>query len=552
VKVTWRRLYRKLRRAITPNLVALKPLRAIEGLAALLVVTQAAIPGINSFNGQNPIVGLRLEGHTVGQLIGKDFRRQTHAIVNARENRSISITVASYTGSVTLRQLGEHPDEKQVNSTLLQVGRTGNLFERLIEQDRAAFGNRDVLLGHPQFNNQLTEAYLTSLDQKIDISPTNAYFALKNQKVVVHPDTAGTVIDVDAAIAGILRTDPAVGSVKLVLPTKQTRAIVTSSQLLPLLPQVRNIAQKPLAIVAGGSQVTLSREQLVALIVPKLVPDPKDSHKLIAQVSFDQAKLNAAVDSVVKQAAVSPQPTIVNNGRVIRQGKSGVQTEDDHPVVHVLSTLIQREAGISAPDAAQIPLVAVDPPVVQQVDPITRTGTGVVSLTFDDGPGAYTEQILDILKKYNVHATFYVIGRNVQRYPQTMQRIVREGHSIGNHSFTHTDLSRLSRVAVLKELTDTQVAIEQACGVTPTAFRPPYGAQNQTIRGVAASIGLSVNLWSVDPRDWAQPGSGVITQRVLSGDGKGSIILLHVLHQQTVDALPSIITGIRAQGYTLN
>lgn len=132
-----------------------------------------------------------------------------------------------------------------------------------------------------------------------------------------------------------------------------------------------------------------------------------------------------------------------------------------------------------------------------------------------------------------------------------MQRINNEGHKIGNHSFSHPDLTQLSRDRVVQELASTQAAIQAACGVTPTVFRPPYGAESQTVREVAASLGLSVDLWSVDTRDWAQPGSGVITQRALAGSSPGAVILLHVLHQQTVAALPSIIQGIRAQGFTL-
>ncbi len=121
-------------------------------------------------------------------------------------------------------------------------------------------------------------------------------------------------------------------------------------------------------------------------------------------------------------------------------------------------------------------------------DPIHRTGTGLIRLTFDDGPGAYTEQVLNILKRYNVHATFYLVGRNIGGHESTLQRIHNEGHALGNHSYTHPDLTRLPRDRVLQEIASTQAAIQQASGINPTAFRPPYGAQNQTVREVQPSL----------------------------------------------------------------
>ncbi|EDK72500.1 polysaccharide deacetylase, partial [candidate division TM7 genomosp. GTL1] len=284
--------------------------------------------------------------------------------------------------------------------------------------------------------------------------------------------------------------------------------------------------------------------------------NPKTNTR-VAKVSFHEAKLKAILDKLLKQTTVAPTPTIVNNGVVIQQGENGWQAKDSHSLAYILKALIRRQTNVSIPGEVKIPLVAVSPSVIDQAPsisapaPVTQMGTGGVHLTFDDGPGAHTEQVLDVLSRYNVHATFYVIGRNVQRYPGTMQRIKNEGHTIGNHTFTHADLTVLSEAGVRQELASTQAAIEQACGVTPSAFRPPYGAENGIVRSIAASMGMSVDLWSVDPNDWAAPGSSEITQRVLATTRPGAVVLLHVLNQQTVDALPSIIEGIRAQGYTL-
>lgn len=543
----------RLGRAVKHRLAVFSPLRAAEDVVLLLVALQLAVLGINWVNTGSPVLGLRLEGHLVGQLYNPDFRKQTNAIIHTYENKNLSVSVADETSIVTLRQLGVNINKKQIHDTLLAEGRTGSVLTRLVDQDLAPLSARNIHLGQPGFNTELAKEYIATLDQKIDIAPQNAYFAFEHQKVVVHLDTQGRVIDAEAALAALNGSNPE-NNASVVLPIKQVQAVVTSSMLDAILPEVQAITQKPLTVVAGESRITFSPEQLVTFIIPKVVPDPSNAEKMTAQVTFDATKLNAIVDEVVSKAVVAPKPTVMSGGRVVQQGKSGVSTEDSHSLERVLTVLIQRQTGVATPEEARIPLVTVDPPVVQQrvaSSPRTRTGTGHVRLTFDDGPGGYTDQILDILKRYNVHASFYVIGRNVNSYPGQMQRTKNEGHAICNHSFTHANLARLSRAGAVRELSDTQAAIRQTTGVTPGCFRPPYGSYNQTVREVVASQGMSLDMWSIDTRDWARPGSSVITRRVLDNTHSGAVVLLHVLNQQTVAALPSIIEGIRAQGYTL-
>lgn len=530
--------------------------RTVAIVGILLLAFQLTVFTVNSLREDDPVLGLRLEGRVIGWSNG-DFRKQTNTIIHEYENKAVSVKVADISSPVSLRQLGVDVDEKQVYDRILARGHTGNILTRLASQDAALFGGQNVSIGHST-NSEIAKAYIASLDQKIDIAPANAYFAYQDQKVVVHPDASGRIIHAETALALLNQTNPLRTS-EVTLPTKQTTATVTTTMLESLLPEAQAIAQKPLTIAAGSSNVVLSPEQLVSLLVPKVTTDPKNLNEVPvnAQLSFDEAKLNAYIDEVLKKAVVAPKPTIMNGSRVVRQGQNGIQAADSHSLTHVFKALIQRQTGVAAPDVAQIPLVEVSPPVVQQATggggstARNRTGTGLVRLTFDDGPGGYTDQILDILKRYNIHGTFYVIGRNVPRYPAQMQRTKNEGHKICNHSHSHANLARLSRAGVVQELSDTQSAIQQTTGITSNCFRPPYGAHNATVREVAASMGLSLDMWSVDPRDWARPGSSAIKQRVLNGVGSGSVVLLHVLNQQTVDALPGIIEGIRAQGYTL-
>ncbi|MCX6935797.1 MAG: polysaccharide deacetylase family protein [Verrucomicrobia bacterium] len=174
-----------------------------------------------------------------------------------------------------------------------------------------------------------------------------------------------------------------------------------------------------------------------------------------------------------------------------------------------------------------------------------------LALTFDDGPTpGVTERILAELSKYNLHATFFLLGSKVDASPQLARRLVDEGHDVGNHSYNHPRLAGMSDSAVERELIRTQESITNACGVTPVWFRPPYGAFHREQGPLASKLGLGVAYWSVDPRDWSQPGSQTIAQRVLSASQPGSIILLHDLHPQTADAVPMIFSGLIDRAFT--
>ena len=174
-----------------------------------------------------------------------------------------------------------------------------------------------------------------------------------------------------------------------------------------------------------------------------------------------------------------------------------------------------------------------------------------IALSFDDGPSPVTTtQLLDILEKRGIKVTFFVIGPNVAAHPEIVRRELADGDEIGNHSWTHPQLSKLSDQRVTEEIAKTQEAIKNACGYTPTLMRPPYGAITKRQREwIEKQFGLSVILWSVDPFDWKRPGASVISQRILSGAEPGSIILSHDIHQQTIDAMPATLDALLAKGY---
>lgn len=174
-----------------------------------------------------------------------------------------------------------------------------------------------------------------------------------------------------------------------------------------------------------------------------------------------------------------------------------------------------------------------------------------VAMTFDDGPHPKnTPRLLDMLRERNIKATFYVIGRNVDLYPNVLRRTVSEGHEIGNHTYTHPILSKLSDSAVREELTKCRDAVARAAGVQPRTMRPPYGALLQRQREwVHSELRYPTIMWSVDPLDWKRPGASVISSRINSQTTPGAIILAHDLHAGTVDAMPSTLDGLLRKGY---
>jgi peptidoglycan-N-acetylglucosamine deacetylase len=176
-----------------------------------------------------------------------------------------------------------------------------------------------------------------------------------------------------------------------------------------------------------------------------------------------------------------------------------------------------------------------------------------IALTFDDGPNPpYTSQVLAILQQYHVQATFFHIGSQVATFPALVSQEVQQGMVVGDHTWTHPDLTALPPDQVQLELQRTAQEIGAFTGVTPTVFRPPGGNFNSQVRSIAASLGLSTVLWNVDPKDWSRPGTGVIIQRVLGSTQNGSIILMHDGggdRSQTIAALPTIITTLEQRGY---
>lgn len=189
--------------------------------------------------------------------------------------------------------------------------------------------------------------------------------------------------------------------------------------------------------------------------------------------------------------------------------------------------------------------------VVGQAEP-NKSSEKFVYLTFDDGPNnIYHPLILDILKHYNVKATFFLVGRNSQKFEAITKRTVDEGHVIGNHSLTHAFLPKLSPEGINNEVKTTKEILDPFYGAAGISlFRPPYGGVNKIVRAEAKDLNLKLFLWDVDPRDWSEPSTDELVDRVVSKTHDGADILLHSNHLSTVKALPKIIEKLKDLGYT--
>jgi peptidoglycan/xylan/chitin deacetylase (PgdA/CDA1 family) len=187
-----------------------------------------------------------------------------------------------------------------------------------------------------------------------------------------------------------------------------------------------------------------------------------------------------------------------------------------------------------------------------------RTGSKRLALTYDDGPNdPHTFRLLDVLANHNVRATFFLIGRYVRQRPDIVREIVRAGHVIGNHTFTHPLLIFQSAREIKQQLTDCTLAISDAVGEHSNLFRPPFGGRRPAVLQIARQLGLEPVMWNVTGYDWNAQSAGDIQHKVARRVRGGNVILLHdgghkqfgVDRSRSVVASDKIISKYKSEGY---
>ncbi|MFB7473459.1 polysaccharide deacetylase family protein [Kitasatospora sp. NPDC056184] len=218
------------------------------------------------------------------------------------------------------------------------------------------------------------------------------------------------------------------------------------------------------------------------------------------------------------------------------------------PTVPVPTVPVPTAPAPAAPTPARA-LTAAESRPVYELDSARK----VVALTIDDGPDPrHTPTVLALLEQYGIRATFFLIGENAVEHPGLVGEIAARGHHIANHTWTHPDLRSLSEGKVRDELERTSDLLHRTTGKVPTWFRAPGGDWSTTALRVSGELGMRPMAWSVDPRDWARPGTGVITDRILKDVRPGAIVLNHDGggdRSQTVAALKAYLPVLIDSGY---
>ncbi|MEU8752715.1 polysaccharide deacetylase family protein [Streptomyces chartreusis] len=211
---------------------------------------------------------------------------------------------------------------------------------------------------------------------------------------------------------------------------------------------------------------------------------------------------------------------------------------------------LQPLTGFGPPKAAPRRTLVRHAPLLQ----VNGRGRRMV-LTFDDGPDArYTPHILDTLREYDIRAMFFVCGEMVAENGDLVARMADEGHVVGNHTWSHPLLTRLSRRAIRSEMERTSDVVEDSCGERPVWFRAPYGAWNRAAFQLGAELGMDPLAWTVDTLDWTTPGTRRIVDRVENGAAPGVVVLSHDAggdRSQSVTALRFYLPRLLDAGYHL-
>ena len=176
-----------------------------------------------------------------------------------------------------------------------------------------------------------------------------------------------------------------------------------------------------------------------------------------------------------------------------------------------------------------------------------------IALTFDDGPHPrLTPRILEILARYNVPATFFMVGQNVLNYPDAARQVIQAGHEVGNHTFTHPHIAGLSEQAIMDEIGKCEDALEELCEYRPHLLRTPQGALTPSLERCLLHEDYILVLWSLDTRDWDNKSTACVVEAVLNRVQAGDIILMHDYighNSKTPEALEKIIPALLSQGY---
>lgn len=495
-------------------------------LALFLLLENIAL-SFDNLQNKTTTLGLRLDNKSVSGL----DRHQLQEIVKKEVESNRKPVQFIYNGRIfEIKQLdiGAKVDVGQFTNQLIEEGRKGNILDKLISQNQSILGLKNIKL-KGQISQALLNIKILEIQNEVNIDPKPIMPDFESDIQKTLPAQDGIKLDTNKLT--ILISDHIFSPPKdpIILPMVKAYPVShKEEELIPIKKQAEGLIKQPLAISSGGLTFTLTVKDLRSHLAVVDRPDPKDPKKIMLVLRLDDKALNQKLGEFAQKV----------------EDITHAEFDDHDARVAIYSQFyLGKRKAIAIPTGRSLE--------GKNVLGEQTGGEKAVYLTFDDGPNSiYHPMILDILKTYNVSATFFMVGQNVQRDQLATQRTKAEGHKIGNHSLTHSFLPNFSSASILKELKTTDDILKPINSNTDIKlFRPPYGGVNLYVKKNAENLGLKLYLWDIDPRDWSEPPTDELVRRVVSATFNGADILLHSNHMSTVKALPKIIEALRNQGY---
>lgn len=335
-------------------------------------------------------------------------------------------------------------------------------------------------------------------------------------------NTTGDTVSSDAGTDNIDKTDTE--------NTEKTPG--TTAQPLPTDNSTESAEPVEITVSLSETSVSLEAEKSLSLEIIMIPVEYADARMLTARVS-DDSIVHASV-------SVGDTDAVELKISAVREGKASVEVFYGGVVSATVDVSVSAK-----PSGETKPLPPVQMP--DEIDP----SRPMLALTFDDGPGKYTSELLDILEKYNVHATFFVLGNMIGKREGVVKRTVSAGHEIGIHTWDHSTLTKLGKEDIRQKIMSVSSLLEDVAGYTPRLMRPPGGGYNDDVKAVCAEEGLLIVRWNVDTEDWKTRDSDATYNAIMKDAKDGAIILCHDIHEQTVAAMDRTIAALLNEGYQL-
>lgn len=504
------------------------PKVASLAIIVLLLLNTLAL-AYDNLQSSTPIAGLKLGG----QYLFGQSRTQLNDTVAQQLRLAGPVNFISNNQKIAIspKSVGLTINISDTLDTILATGRTGSPLKKLLVQEQALLGVINLPLSG-NIKPTLLAIKILEIQDKFDIDPLPERPDFKNDLEKTLPAVNGTKVDIDQLTKIVGRNITLPGEKNFLLPVKTVtpRRHYSEPDISPIRAQAtRILSLQNIGLIAAGVKLNLTVADLRSMLMVAERPDPKNPQNVILTLRLDSKILNNKLGDFA--AAVEAKNRAEFNFQYAR-----------------VALYAQIFSGKPGPITITTFNVASSQPKV--LGTTTTAGSKVVYLTFDDGPDPiYHPLILDILKSQGVPATFFLIGQNAQKFPDLVKKTLTAG-SINNHSLTHVFLPNLSNSSILAELSNTNNILRHLNTNSPIRlFRPPFGGTNPIIANDAARLGMSQILWSIDPRDWSEPETSVLVNRVVSQAVNGSIILMHSNHRATVTALPQILSELRSRGF---